>query len=296
LYPTIYGADHPYGTSPSGIGTKAVVAHLTRADLAQWHQTWLRPDRATLFVTGDTTLDAVKPLLEQSFGDWQTPAAPAPHKDFAKLLPATHEHIILIDRPGVPQAQIAGGEVLDALGTSDLLTLRTANEVLGGSFLARFTQNLREDKGWSYGTYSAIGERENRVALRIYAPVQTDEAGPAISELRKEITGYLGPKGTTPVELGLAATGSARQLPGMFETSGAVLDGIARIVQFHRPDDYYTRLPDRYRAMTTTDLDTAARGKIDPNRIVWVVVGDAAKIRPQLAKLGLPVEEIKAGE
>jgi len=246
-----------------------------------------------VFVTGDTTLAAITPLLEASFGDWHAPSGPAPHKDFAVQLPAIHEHIVLIDRPGTPQAQIAGGEVLDALGTDDLLSLRTANEVLGGSFLARFTQNLREDKGWSYGTYSAIGDRENRVALRIYAPVQTDQAGPAIAELRKEIVGYLGAKGTTPVELGLAATGSARQLPGMFETSGAVLDGIARTVEFHRPDDYYTHLPDRYRALTAADLDAAARARIDPARIVWVVVGDAAKIRPQLDKLGLPVDEIK---
>ncbi len=296
LYSTIYGPGHPYGTSPSGIGTKQAVAKLTRADLERWHHTWLRPDRASVFVTGDTTLEAVKPLLEKSFGDWHAPAGPAPVKDFAKPLPATHEHIVLIDRPGVPQAQIAGGEVLDAKGTEDLLTLRTANEVLGGTFLARFMQNLREAKGWSYGTYSAIGDREDRLALRIYAPVQTDKAGPAIGELRNEITGYLGAKGTTPVELGLAAQGSARQLPGMFETSGAVLGGIARIVQFHRPDDYFATLPDRYRAMTASDLDAAARSKIDPNRIVWVVVGDAGKIRPQLDKLGLPVEEIKAGE
>ena len=296
LYPAIYGAQHPYGTAPSGLGSKAVVAHLTRADLEQWHHAWLRPDRASIFVTGDTTLDAVRPLLEKSFGDWQAPAGPAPRKDFARALPEGHEHILLIDRPGTPQAQIAGGEVLNALGTADLLALRTANEVLGGSFLARFTQNLREDKGWSYGTYTAIGDRQDHVALRIYAPVQTDQAGPAIAELRKEIAGYLGAKGTTPVELGLAAKGSARQLPGAFETSGALLDGIAKIVEFHRPDDYYTRLPERYRAMTAADLDAAARANIDPSRIVWVVVGDAAKIRPQLAKLGLPVEEVKAGD
>jgi len=294
LAETIYGTDHPYGTGASGIGTKASVAKLTRADLANWHHTWLRPDQASLFVTGDTTLAAIKPLLERSFGDWQTPPEPAPHKNFDRPLPATHEHVVLIDRPGVPQATIIAGEVLaDLRGTDDLVTLRTANDVLGGSFLARFTANLREDKGWSYGTYSAINAHDQNVAWAVYAPVQADKAGPAIAELRKETAGYLGTKGTTPVELGLAATGSARQLPGMFETSGAVLNAIAQIVHLHRPDDYFTRLPDRYRAMAATDLDTAARAKIDPSRVVWVVVGDAVKIRPQLAALGLPVEEVK---
>ena len=296
LNTTIYGAGHPYGTSPSGLGNKASVAHLTRAHLEQWHHTWLRPDRATLYVTGDTTLDAIRPLLEKSFGDWQAPATPAPHKDFTLALPATHERVVLIDRPGVPQSMILGGEVLNARGTDDLVTLRTANQVLGGSENARFFADLRDDKGWSYGAYSQIGEHADRIAWSIYAPVQTDKTGPAIAELRTVTTGYLGQKGTTAAELGLAAIGSARQLPGEFETSGAVLGAIARIVELHRPDDYYTRLPERYRAMTTTDLDTAARAKIDLSRVVWVVVGDSAKIRPQLAALGLPVEEIKAGD
>ena len=186
--------------------------------------------------------------------------------------------------------------MLEARGTDDLVTLRAANDVLGGDFLARFTQNLREDKGWSYGSYTAIGERENQVALRIYAPVQIDKTGPAIAELRKEIAEYLSTRATTLGELRFAAAGAARKLPGMFETSGAVLDGIAKIVQYHRPDDYYTRLPARYRAMSAADLDAAARDKLDPRRIVWVVVGDAAKIRPQLKALGLPVEEVKPAE
>jgi len=295
LYPTIYGADHPYGTALTGTGTKASVAKLTRNDLAHWHDAWLRPDRAILFVVGDTTLAAVKPLLETSFGSWTAPAQAAPVKHFDMALPQTHEHIVLIDRPGTPQAMIAGGEVLSVSGTDDLLTLRAANDV-SGDFLGRFTQNLREQKGWSYGAYSGIGDRENRVALRIYAPVQIDKAGPAIAELRKEIAAFPGTKPTTPAELTFAATGAALKLPGMFETSGATLDGIAKIVEYHRPDDYYTKLPTRYRAMTTTDLDKAIHAQIDPSRIVWVVVGDAAKIRPQLVSLGLPVEEVKAAE
>ncbi len=294
LYPAIYGANHPYGTGANGTGDVQSVAALSREALAQWHSLWIRPDRATLFVVGDTTLSALKPLLEHSFGTWTAPAGPAPAKHFEMALPPTHERIILVDRPGTPQAQIAGGEVLEAKGTDDLVTLRAAKDVLGGDFLARFTKNLREDKGWSYGTYTAIGDRENRVALRIYAPVQIDKAGASIGELRKEITGYLHTKPTTPTELRFAAAGAALKLPGMFETSGAVLDGIARIVEYHRPDDYYTTLPARYRAMGAGDLDTAARAALDPSRIVWVVVGDAAKIRPQLADLGLPIEEIKA--
>ncbi|WP_018075809.1 M16 family metallopeptidase [Novosphingobium nitrogenifigens] len=294
LYPALYGPGHPYGTAPSGIGTRAAVTAMTRDTLAAWHQAWLRPDRASIFVVGDTTLDAMKPMLEKSFGSWKVPVSAAPVKNFAVAVPQPRARILLVDRPGVPQAQIEAGELLDAKGTDDLVNLRTANQVLGGDFLARLTSNLREDKGWSYGVYSMIGQREQQVAFRIYAPVQTDKAGPAIAELRKEVTGYLGTSGTKPVELGWAATGSARKLPGMFETSGGLLEGIAGIIQFKRPDDWYTRLPERYRALTTTDLDKAARAKLDPSHLMWVVVGDAAKIRPQLQDLGLPVDEVKA--
>ncbi len=57
-----------------------------------------------------------------------------------------------------------------------------------------------------------------------------------------------------------------------------------------RPDDYYAKLPDIYRAMRPVDLDKAAREAIDPDRLIWVVVGDAKLVRPQLDAVGLPVE------
>ena len=52
--------------------------------------------------------------------------------------------------------------------------------------------------------------------------------------------------------------------------------------------------PDRYRALTTSDLDQAARAAIDPAKLVWVVVGDASKVKSQLDTLGIPVEVIEA--
>ncbi|WP_253185760.1 pitrilysin family protein [Novosphingobium sp. NDB2Meth1] len=294
LYPAIYGPAHPYGYAPTGTGEADVVKKLTRADLAAFHARWLRPDRATIYVVGDTRLADVVPLLEKSFGDWPSNRMAPPVKDFSSPIPTPAPRIVLIDRPGSPQSMIVGGEVIAAKGTDDTVTLRTANDVLGGDFLSRMNTNLRETKGWSYGVDSAISDRADRLIFRIIAPVQTDQTGPSIRELQGEMTRYLGAKGTTPEETALATQGSARELPGAFETSGAVLEGVAKIETYKRPDNYYATLPARYRAMTPADLDAAARKIIDPSRIVWVVVGDAAKVRPQLDGLGLPVEVMKA--
>ncbi|MEI6642498.1 MAG: pitrilysin family protein [Novosphingobium sp.] len=294
LYPAIYGPAHPYGYAPSGTGEAAVVSKLTREDLAAYHARWLRPDRATIYVVGDTTLADVVPLLEKSFGDWAANRMAPPVKDFSAPIPAPSPRIVLVDRPGSPQSMILAGTVLNARGIDDTVTLRTANDVLGGDFLSRLNLNLRETKGWSYGVASLINDRAERLIFMVYAPVQTDKTGPSITELRGEMARYLGPKGTTAEEAALATQGNARELPGAFETSGAVLDGIAKIETYKRPDTWYETLPERYRTMTPAELDAAARTAIDPAKLVWVVVGDAAKVKPQLDGLGLPVEVVKA--
>jgi predicted Zn-dependent peptidase len=293
LYPAIYGPAHPYGYAPSGTGETEVVGKLTRADLAAFHARWLRPDRATIYVVGDTTLADVVPLLEKSFGNWPANRMAPPVKDFSAAIPMPTPRIVLVDRPGSPQSMILGGAVIAAKGTDDTVTLRTANDVLGGEFLSRMNMNLRETKGWSYGVTSLINDRADRLIFMVYAPVQTDQTGPSITELRGEMTRYLGAKPSTPEETALATQGSARELPGAFETAGAVLDGIAKIETYKRPDTYFETLPTRYRTMTPADLDAAARSMIDPAKLVWVVVGDAAKVRPQLDGLGLPVEVVK---
>ena len=62
---------------------------------------------------------------------------------------------------------------------------------------------------------------------------------------------------------------------------------------YGRPDDYYERVADRYRAQTAESLDAAARAAIDPDRFVWVIVGDASVVEPQLEQLGLAVERVE---
>ncbi|WP_438823020.1 M16 family metallopeptidase [Novosphingobium cyanobacteriorum] len=291
LYPVVYGPQHPYGIAPTGTGDPAVVKRLTRDDLIAFHAAWFRPDKASLFVVGNTTLAEATRLLERSFGDWKAPAMPAPAKDFSVPVPAASPRIILIDRPAAPQSMIIAAETVAARGTDDLVTLRSANDVLGGNFLSRLNTNIRETKGWSYGVFSQFNDRTGPLIYRIDAPVQTDKTGPAIAELRGEIERFLKPGGgVKPEELAWSTAGSARELPGMFETSGAVLDALAKIVTYQRPDDYYETLPARYRTMTTAEMDAALKKLVDPARLTWIVVGDAAKVKPQLQALGLPVE------
>ncbi len=64
--------------------------------------------------------------------------------------------------------------------------------------------------------------------------------------------------------------------------------------QYKRPDNYYATLSAKYRAMTREQLDSAIRGALDATKFVWVVVGDAKVVRPQLDSLGLPVEVVPA--
>jgi predicted Zn-dependent peptidase len=132
------------------------------------------------------------------------------------------------------------------------------------------------------------------VPLLVFAPVQTDKTADSIVAAEADINAFLSTKGATADELAQAVNNSVLSLPGEFETSGALLNALMRMNSLHRPDDYYTRLPDRYRALTASELDQAARSAIDPKRLVWVVVGDAAKVRPELDKLGMPIEVVEA--
>ena len=243
----------------------------------------------------DLPLSALLPRLNAALGDWKPEAGVARGvKTFSEPPAASGNRIILVDRPKSPQSVIAAGQVLQARGGDDLLALQAGNDVLGGSFLSRLNMNLRETKGWSYGVGSGISETSERVAFRINAPVQADRTADSISELLKDVRDFTTTRGTTAEERLLTVDGATRELPGTFEGSAAVLTGLSKIAEFNRPDDWYERLPERYGTMTAAEMDGAVRRAIDPSRLTFVVVGDASVVKPQLDKLGLPVEVIAA--
>ncbi len=288
--PLLYGAAHPYGRMGGGIGNTLSVTKISRDAIANFHRDWMRADNAQIFVVGDTTLAALTPQLEAAFSNWTLPAMPKPIKAFTAPIPAPSNKIYLIDRPGSVQSVIQSGFVLEKTGKDDLVTLRQANDVLGGSFLSRMNSDLRETKGWSYGVGSGVNGYEGRTTFTVSAPVQADQTGDSVVAILSQMKDFLGPKGTTAAELERTTNGSIRELPGAFETSDAVLGSMQRIIWLGRSDDYWEKLPARYRAMTAADFDAAARAVVDPSKLTWIVVGDAASVKAQLAKTGLPVE------
>ncbi|MBC2776121.1 M16 family metallopeptidase [Parasphingopyxis marina] len=293
LWPRLFGEAHPYGRPTSGLGTPDTVTAITRDDLVDFHRRWIRPEKLSIMVVGDSTLDEVVAMLEPRFGDWTGEGEPGA-KSLDVAIPEVEPRIILVNRPDSPQSVIYAGQVLDIDGTDELLPLLTVNEALGGSFLSRINMELREVRGWSYGVRGSLNRFRGPVSYTIYAPVQADRTGDSIVALREQIEAFLTTDGIRPEEVTRAVTGSIRSLPGRFETSGGVAGGLANNELYDRPDDYYDGIAQMYRALDANQLDAAARSAIDPDAFIWVIVGDAELVRPQLDALGLDVETVEA--
>ena len=243
----------------------------------------------------DRPLADVRPLLEERFGQWAPAAVAKGVKAFPALLPRpTAPRILLINRPGAPQSSILGGQLLPIDPRSDIIPFDAANDVLGGDFTARLNMDLREDKGWSYGVGGNEAVMLHAVPYIVSAPVQADRTGNSLAELNAQIAGFLTNKGVTQEERDRVVTKSINQLPGQFETSGAVLGAMMDIDMLGKPDNYYETLAPEYRTLTAATLDKAARSAMNPKGFTWIVVGDAAKVRPQLEKLGIPIEVVEA--
>ena len=289
--PLVYGPNHPYAKAQGG-GDPRAVAALTRADLLAFHQAWIRPDKAKVFVVSDRPLAEIKAALDGEMGDWRVGGVGG-RKAFNAGAPVK-PRIVLVDRPDSPQSLIVGAIPTRLVGTTDLLPVLTANDALGGSFLSRINMDLRERKGWSYGVNGRFARAEYQTPYLISAPVQADQTGPSIAALRSDVSAFLGAEPMSQAEFDRAITGAVRSLSGNFETSGAVLGAMQQNDLYRRPDNYYSTITQTYRGYTLPQLNQAIQGAIDPKRAVWVVVGDAKVVRPQLDSIGLPVEVVQA--
>jgi predicted Zn-dependent peptidase len=287
LPPLLYGAGHPYSIPFSGSGTEASIASLTRDDLVAYHDAYVRPDKATLIVVGDTTLGEIVPKLDAAFGDWKRDGDGGVRKDIPAVHRPAKPRVVLIDQPGAIQANIFAGELVPSTKDAGAVKFEIADDVLGGEFSSRLNMNLREDKHWAYGAYSFTANALGQRPWIAFAPVQIDKTVESLKEMQREINEYVtGAKPATPAEVDKVKATQIRGLPGSFETARAVLGAIGGIVRYDRPDDYVVRRMHEIEGMTPAQVKAAA-ATLDPNALTWVVVGDLSKIEQPIRALNM---------
>ena len=288
IVPTLlYGQGHPYAVPFTGTGTEAAVSKMTRADLAKFHETWFKPNNATLLVVGDTTLAEIKPKLESLFASWKpgdVPQRNVPHVDEPEK-----DVVYLIDRPGSGQSVIIGAQLAPPRKDPDAIALELVNDIFGGNFSSRINMNLREDKHWSYGVRSLLPAARGQRPYISISPVQTDKTKESMVELVKEYKEFVGSKPITPEELKDEQDNATLGLPGSFETDQQLSTGYGTILEYGLPEDYYNTFTEKALAVTPDSANEIAKKYILPEHLVWVVVGDMSKVEAG-------IRELKVGE
>ncbi len=283
----MFGDGHAYSQPLTGSGTVESIKSLTRDDLVEHAQTWLRPDNAKLVIVGDTTVEQAKSLLEEQFASWQAPVTPKPEKTLDASAASDENRVFLIDKPGTPQSLIIAGQLAPSGQVDNADTVDVMNTILGGSFTSRLNMNLREDKGWSYGARSIWLDNEGPGLLMALAPVQTDKTQESIQEIVKEFTQYEDDKPATDDELAKVKANKTAKLPGAYETKGALLGGLVSTFNKGKDVEYLESYGQRINAITLDDIQQSADKVLTPNAMTWVIVGDLAEIEDKVRELNL---------
>ena len=283
VYPRSTGYGHPIA------GTEASVQALTRDDLVGQFRRDYGPANANLIVVGDVDMDEVMRRAEAVFGSWnggETPAAAAPGEETGDGQPTT---IYLVDRPGAPQSVIRSLQTMMPRRHADYFGMTLTNYSFGGQFSARLNQNLRQDKGYSYGYQSHIQWYRRPSLLVAGGSVQTGATKESVIETLKEFNEVCDGRPITPEELSGAKDGLLRAYPGSFERPGAVLGQLLQLVQFDLPDNYFRTVRSAIETVTLEDVHRISREWLRPGQLKMLIVGDREVVEPGLQELGLPI-------
>lgn len=268
--------------------TPSTLASLTTEGMRAWHGRVLQPSTVHLFASGDVDREALVSTLEAALSGWKA-AADAPTPPDIRPAPPAGGAVYLVDKPGAAQSVLSTVLVLGRPTEPDWHALMLANTALGGAFTARINLNLREDKGYTYGARCGLGFGAGPAVWSCSANVATDVTGPALVELRREVADALADRPLTEKEIQFFRDFRTRSFKGSFERPGTILDELATEWLTGLPSDWLSRYVPAVTAVTAESANQALRARINLDKIAWVVVGDATKIRPSLEAIGLPI-------
>ncbi|HEX7048758.1 MAG TPA: pitrilysin family protein [Longimicrobiales bacterium] len=282
LEQALFGATHPYGRGT--IGDAATLRAIGTDDVRAFYDRYYRPNNAAVVVVGDVTPEILRQRLEAAFGAW-TPGDDVAPVDVADAEQVHGRTVYLVDKPGAAQSVIRIGRIGPPRDTDDYYALQVMNTILGGSFTSRLNQNLREDKGYTYGAGSNFDFRPAAGPFIAAAAVQTNATGASLREFMNELQGILEPIPEEEVER--ARSFLAMRYPAAFQSVAGIARRLADIVRYGIPDDEYNRYTERILAVTKADVERVAHEYIDPENLAIIVVGDREAIEAQVREQAL---------
>jgi zinc protease len=170
--------------------------------------------------------------------------------------------------------------------TEDYTAIEAMATILGGTFNSRLNHQLREVKGYTYGARGGFELGRDSGIFSASASVHTEVTAESVVDALAEIA-KIRESGVTEDELVSTKAYRTGSLPIALQTPGSIGGALAQIVEFGLPDDYYTRKYTEYTALTKEDVDRAAALRLNPDRAVIVIEGDAEKILPSLEAAGI---------
>ncbi|MFD8916702.1 M16 family metallopeptidase [Streptomyces sp. NPDC059569] len=276
-------------------GTEETVERIDAAGVRAFYEAHVRPATATAVIVGDLTGVDLDKILGDTLGTWTgDTVAPRP------VPPVTADdtgRVVIVDRPGAVQTQLLIGRIgadrHDRVWPAQVL----GTYCLGGTLTSRLDRVLREEKGYTYGVRAfgqvlrssapdAPGGATGAAMLAISGSVDTASTGPALDDLWKVLR-TLAAEGLTDAERDVAVQNLVGVAPLKYETAASVASTLADQVEQFLPDDFQARLYARLAETGTVEATAAAVNAFPVDRLVTVLVGDAAQIKEPVTALGI---------
>ena len=267
----VYG-DHPYGYDT----TEATLARISVADMQSLHARLLAPCRARVSVVGAVTKAQADALVTQMFA--RLPA----NADACAALPTVPEVAALtqaVDQRiafDSAQAHVLIGQPGYLRSDPDFFALTVGNYILGGGgFVSRLTDEVREKRGLSYSVSSYFAPGLHAGAFTLGLQTRPDQVEQAVKVSRDVLASFVA-QGPTAKELKAAKDNLIGGFALRIDSNRKLLDNVANIAWNHLPLDYLDTWTQQVERITLADIRAAFARKLQPEKMVTVVVGGAA--------------------
>ncbi len=276
----VYGKKHPYGE----FTTEETVNNVTLADVKQFYSSYFVPANAYLIIIGDVTPKEVEKLVKKNFTPW-TKATP-PSFEFTKPQDALYTQINFVDVPNAVQSEIAVENLVELkMSSPDYLAALVSNQILGGGGEGRLFLNLREDKGYTYGSYSRIGNDKYAPSrFMATASVRNAVTDSSVVELLKEIDRII-KEPVTAEELANTKEKYIGNFIMALERPETIAGYALNIETEGLPKDFYKTYLERINAITIEEVQAAAKKYFSTENARVVVAGKGSEVLDKLEQV-----------